>query len=119
MQNIDRARIRGAQLGYEYRGEHFVLRTDVVRQVADNAVTGARLLRRAERSATVSYTHFFDAFRVGVAVLASGDRREFGGETLSGYVLTNLTGQLQLGDHWQLNARIENLFDTQYQTAAS
>ncbi len=51
-------------------------------------------------------------------MLASGDREDFGGVSLPGFVLTNLSGQLQLGDQWQLNARIENLFDTRYQTAA-
>ena len=34
-------------------------------------------------------------------------------------MLTNVSAQLLLGDRWQLNARVENLFDTQYQTAAS
>jgi vitamin B12 transporter len=118
LQNIDRAEIRGAQLGYEYHGEHFVVRADILRQTADNVVSGARLLRRAEKSATLSYTHLFDTVRVGIAVLASGDREDFGGILLPGYVLTNLSGQLQLGERWQLNARVENVFDTRYQTAA-
>ncbi|MDX1507731.1 MAG: TonB-dependent receptor, partial [Woeseiaceae bacterium] len=55
--NIDKAEIRGLQLGYEYRGDAFTLRTEFVSQSADNATTGERLLRRAERSATISYTH--------------------------------------------------------------
>ena len=119
LQNLDEAEIRGAQLGYEYRGENFVLRADLVRQRAENAATGARLLRRAEQTATVSYTHSIGAHRVGLSILASGDREDFGGVELPGFVVANLTGQLQLGDEWQLNARIENLADTEYQTAAN
>jgi vitamin B12 transporter len=119
LQNLDEAEIRGAQLGYQYRGENFVLRADLVRQRAENAATGARLLRRAEQTATVSYTHSIGAHRLGLSILASGDREDFGGVELPGFVVANLTGQLQLGDEWQLSARIENLADTEYQTAAN
>ncbi len=119
LQNISRAKIRGAELGYEYRGEQFVLRADVVRQTADNALTNARLLRRAEKSATLSYTQLIGPHRLGLSILASGDREDFGAVRLPGYVLANLIGQLQLNDRWQINARLENLFDTEYQTAAN
>jgi vitamin B12 transporter len=119
LQNLAKAEIRGAQLGYEYRGETFVVRADIVRQDADNALNGARLLRRAEESATLSFTQSLGAHRLGLSVLASGDREDFGGVKLAGYVVANLTGQLQLNDTWQLNARVENLFDTEYQTAAN
>lgn len=119
LQNLDKIEIRGAQLGYEYRGESFVLRADVVRQKADNAITGARLLRRAEETATFSYTQNIGAHRLALSVLASGDREDFDGVELAGYVVANLTGQLQLSDAWQLNARVENLLDTEYETAAN
>jgi len=117
LRNIDKAEIRGAQLGYEYRSEDFSLRADFVKQSADNASTDSRLLRRAEESATLAYTQNIGEHRFGLTVLASGDREDFGGVKLAGYVLANVTGQLQLGEQWQLNARIENLFDTDYQTA--
>jgi len=115
--NIDSAEIRGAQLGYEFRGDTFTLRTDLVKQRADNKTTGSRLLRRAEESMTVSYAQDIGQHRLGISVLASGDREDFGGVRLAGYVIANLTGQLQLSKSWQFNARIENLFDTEYQTA--
>ncbi len=118
LRNIEQAEIRGAQLGYEYRGESFALRADFVRQSADNALTGSRLLRRAEESATLTYTQTIGEHRLGVSVIASGDREDFGGTRLAGYVLTNLTAQLRITEQWQLNTRIENLFDTDYQTAA-
>ena len=117
LRNIDKAEIRGAQLGYEYRSEGFSLRADFVKQSADNASTDSRLLRRAEESATLAYTQNVGNHRFGLSVLASGDREDFGGVKLAGYVLANVSGQLQLGEQWQLNARIENLFDTDYQTA--
>jgi len=117
--NIDAAEIRGAQLGYEYRGDTFTVRSEFLQQRADNKTTGERLLRRAEESLTVSYAQNIGDHRMGVSVLASGDREDFGGVRLAGYVITNLTGQLTLSEAWQLNARIENVFDTEYQTAAN
>ena len=41
----------------------------------------------------------------------------YAGVQLSGYVLANLTGKIRLNDGWDLNARIENLLDSEYQTA--
>ena len=119
LQNIDSAEIRGAQLGYEYRGEGFVVRADLLRQKADNASTGERLLRRAEEIITLSYTQDIGQHRLGVSVIASGDREDFGGIPLAGYVLANLTGLIRINDDWSLNARIENLLDTEYETAAN
>ncbi|MBT8065776.1 MAG: TonB-dependent receptor [Gammaproteobacteria bacterium] len=119
LQNLDEARIRGAQLGYEYRGERFVLRADLVKQRAENANTGERLLRRAEETATISFTQSIGTHRVGLSILATGERPDFGGVVLPGYVVANVTGSLQLNEQWQLDARIENLGDTEYQTAAN
>jgi vitamin B12 transporter len=119
LKNIDQAEIRGAQLDYVYQGDTFSLRAGVVRQQADNRTTGSRLLRRAEESMTLSYLQDIGEHRLGISVLASGDREDFGGARLAGYVLTNLTGQIRLGKSWQLNARIENLFDRRYETAAN
>ncbi|MDH3265521.1 MAG: TonB-dependent receptor, partial [Gammaproteobacteria bacterium] len=116
--NIDRAEIRGAQLGYEFRGEGFVLRTEIVRQQAANAVTGSRLLRRAEQSASIAYAQDVGRHRFGLTVIASGDREDFGGVRLAGYVLANVTGLFRINADWTVNGRIENVFDTEYQTAA-
>ncbi len=118
LENTAKAEIRGAQLGYEYRGDAFVVRAEVVRQQADNGTTGERLLRRAEEMATLSYTQELGAHRIGFALVASGDRQDFDGAELDGYVLANISGQIRIDDHWTLLARIENLFDTEYQTAA-
>jgi vitamin B12 transporter len=117
--NIDTAEIRGTQLGYEYLGDTFSLRADLVRQQAENISSGNRLLRRAEESLTLSYAQDIGQHRLGLSLLASGDREDFGGVTLPGYVVASLTGQVQISKTLQLNARVENLFDTDYQTAAN
>jgi vitamin B12 transporter len=118
LRNIAKAEIRGAEISWNFRGDGFSIRTSLVKQSADNPGDESRLLRRAEESATFSATKDVGRHRIGLSLLASGDRKDFGDATLPGYALFNLTGQLAIGDTLRLNARIENLFDRNYQTAA-
>lgn len=117
LRNISQAEIRGAQIAYQYRGDRLGLRASLVHQKADNQTDRVRLLRRAEESLTVSLTKDIGRHKIGLSVLASGDREDFGGLILDSYVLANLTGQIALSDDWQLNARLENLLDEEYMTA--
>ena len=117
LQNIGKAEIRGAEISYDYRGEKFSFRASYLNQTAENADTGERLLRRADESLTVNFTQTIGRYRFGLTVLASGDREDFAA-TLPGYVLANLTGQFSIGGDMQLNARIENILDTKYETAS-
>ena len=118
LRNVARAKIRGAQLAYDYSGERFAIHAEVTRQRAEDADTGARLLRRAEHSGSLTVTRDIGAHRLGLSVFASSDREDFGGVRLDGYVLANLTAQFRLGSAWALHARLENLLDTDYETAA-
>ena len=119
LKNIAQAEIRGAQIGYEYRGDRFVVHAEVTKQKAEDATTGERLLRRATASASLSYTQDIGVHRFGLSVLASGEREDFGGVKLDGYVLANLSAQFILGEAWAIHARIENLLNTEYETAAT
>ncbi len=119
LRNVARAEIRGAQLAYEFRGESFMVHAELTKQRAEDADTGMRLLRRAEESGSLTYTQNVGAHRVRLSVFASGDREDFGGVRLDGYVLANLTAQFSLGSSWAMHARIENLLDTEYETAAN
>jgi len=118
LRNIAAAKIRGAEFAWDYRGDGYSVRASLVKQSAENPADGVRLLRRAEESGTISVTKDLGRHRMGLSVLASGDREDFGGVKLPGYALVNLTGQVAIGERWRVNARIENLFDKEYQTAA-
>lgn len=67
---------------------------------------------------TVSLTRNIGEHRLGLSVLASGDRVDVGDVPLAGYVLADLNAQFAIGDSWRLHARVENLLDTHYETAA-
>ena len=118
LRNIAQAEIRGAQLTWQYDNGNWSARTTLVRQTADDGADGSRLFRRAEESLTVNLTRNIGDHRVGLSVLASGDRVDVGDVRLSGYVLADLTAQFALAGNWRLNARVENLLDSGYETAA-
>ncbi len=117
--NVAEAELRSTELSYEFRGDAYTIRTELSHLDATDKATGARLLRRPERTARLRYTHNIGAHRVGLSVLASSERSDFGGVELDSYVVATLTAQLQLARHLQLNARVENLFDERYETAAN
>ncbi|MDH4105747.1 MAG: TonB-dependent receptor, partial [Gammaproteobacteria bacterium] len=80
------------------------------------------LLRRAEESLTVNLTRAFGPVLLGLDVLATGDRKDFGfptDATLDGYVLANLTASWQVNPALALLARVENLLDEDYELARS
>lgn len=116
--NIAEAKIRGAELSWNYQRNDFSVRSSIIKQRADNPLDDVRLLRRAEESVTVSIIKNIGQHRIGLSLLASGDREDFGQVNLPGYVLVNLTGQIAIGDNWRLNGRIENLLDRKYETAS-
>ena len=118
LHNINKAKIRGAQLTYEYSGDIFSIRADAVRQNADNATDGSRLLRRAEKSLSLKVLRRIGQHSVGLSLLANGRREDFNNTLLPGYALTNLIAESHLAGQWTLSARIQNLLNVDYETAA-
>jgi vitamin B12 transporter len=119
LRNIARARVRGWQLGWRWQQGDWDLRVDALRQSAENAGDGSRLLRRADRSLTLAATRNIGDHSVALNVRADGERVDFGGASLPGYVLASLSGRFRLRGGWHLAARIENVLDTRYETAST
>ncbi|MCW8845596.1 MAG: TonB-dependent receptor [Gammaproteobacteria bacterium] len=120
-QNVARARIDGLEAGYEYRDENWQFRIEAIAQDPTDLDTGEQLLRRASQSLTASAVRNIGRYEVGLDMLCSSERKDFGYPspvTLPGYGLFNLNGRLGLGQNWWLQARIENILDKQYQTVA-
>jgi vitamin B12 transporter len=119
--NVDRARIRGAELSYAFASDPWNLRFGATLQDPKDELTGARLLRRARHFVTAALTRRFGPHELGIDLLASGDRMDFGFPDpvpLGSYVLANVSGTLHLGERWTLRANVENLLDEDYETAA-
>lgn len=114
-ENLGDARIKGAELSWRARYGDWRVTTQLLVQRPEDRDSGERLLRRAERSATVQLTRQLGEHELGLQMLASGEREDFGGVQLAGYVLANLTARLALAERWTLRARLENLLDQDYE----
>jgi len=121
--NIDSARIRGAELtaatsiaGWELAGQASV--TDPRNRSADNA--GKLLPRRARQSTRIDADRAFAHWRLGATWLAEGGRYDDVANTLhvGGYATLDLRAGLALAGDWSLQAELRNVFDRRYETAA-
>ncbi len=119
-QNVDRARIEGVEAAYEYDGGPWNARVEAIYQDPENLTTGDELLRRARESLTVAVTRRFGAVDLGLDVLATGQRKDFGFPepvTLDSYVLANVTARWRATRAVTLVARLENALNEQYELA--
>jgi vitamin B12 transporter len=116
--NVDSARIRGVEASWNYTGDLWQARLEAIYQDPRDLSDDSRLLRRTRESLTAALTRAFGPVQLGLDVLASGDRKDFGfptNVTLDSYVLANLTAQWQATPSLAFVARVENLFDEQYE----
>jgi vitamin B12 transporter len=122
LRNVDSARIRGLEAGYEYLGEAWRLRAQMSLQRPENRSTGEDLLRRARESFTIGATRAFGPVEVGLDLLYAGPRKDIGFPDpvdMSSYVLANLAVRAQLTRMLSLIANVENLLDEDYELASS
>jgi vitamin B12 transporter len=122
-QNVAEARIEGIEAAWAYRGTAWQARVEAIYQEPRDRSDDSPLLRRAEESLTVNLTRAFGtSFLLGLDVLATGDRKDFGfpnDATLDGYVLANFTATWQVTPSFALLGRVENLLDEDYELARS
>lgn len=119
-QNVAAARIRGVEASWDYAGPAWQARVEAIYQDPRDLTDDSQLLRRAQQSLTVAASRAFGPVRLGLDVLATGERKDYGfpeDVTLAGYVLANLMAQYQATPALALIARIENLFNEQYELA--
>ena len=118
--NVARARIEGLEASWSYADGPWQARVEAIYQDPRNLEDDSRLLRRAQESLTVSIARTFGPVVLGLDVLATGDRKDFGFPspvTLAGYVLADLTAQWQVTRSLSLVGRVENLLNEQYELA--
>jgi vitamin B12 transporter len=118
--NVSSARVRGVEAAWTYAGETWRARVEAIYQDPRNLEDDSLLLRRARQSMTLALSRPLGPVVLGLDVLATGEREDFGipePVTLDGYVLANLTALWQVTPSIALHARIENLLDEQYELA--
>ena len=120
-QNIASSRTRGLELSGRGAWSGWVYDANLtLQQPVDTSKPGDPTLQRQARSlANVSISREFASVLYGASVHYSGPRWDTGpaGQvTLGGYTTADLTASGALSKDWRWNARVQNLFDKQYQT---
>jgi vitamin B12 transporter len=120
--NVAKARIEGIEAAWQYDGERWGARAAATLQDPRDRTTDARLLRRARENYTAAIARRFgDGHEVAVDLLYAGERRDFGfpvQAVLPAYWLANLSAKVALSERFTLVARVENLFDEDYELAS-
>ena len=123
--NIAEAEITGFEVYVEAEPiESFLVRADYTYLDAEDDSTNQRLIRRAENRVTVRGDYSFCENRgsAGVKVKYVGERDDTDFSTfpsstvtLDSYTIVDLLGSYRVSDEIKLFARVENLFDENYQ----
>ena len=116
-QNVERARIKGVELGYQYTGESWRGRAELTLQDPRDETTDELLLRRSRESLVLAVNRDVGALDLGLDIAAYGDRKDFGfpeNVTMDAYALVNATVRYRVNGALTLQGRLENLFDEDY-----
>ncbi len=122
--NVDQARIRGLEVVFGTQIKTWNFTTNLTLLDPENRSTGTNkgnvLARRAEQSVRVDASHKMDKYTFGTTVLAEGRRYDDLANTreLSGYTTIDLRAEYAFAKDWLLQARVENVLDKDYETAA-
>lgn len=113
------AHITGATLSYNGRVEKFNIRASTTWQRPIDQSNGSLLLRRAKQTATAGIDRSFGPWSTGMDVIASGYRYDKANNVnrLGGYTVFNLYSGYTYSKYLDFVARLNNVFDKQYELA--
>lgn len=122
MINLNEARSDGVEVAYNGQFGDTGVRLAATQQNPRDAQTGQSLLRRAKNFSSAGVTQQLGELKVGGEWQHSGVRTDidintFGRTTLAAYDVVNLTANYTLDRHFELSARVDNLFNHDYMLA--
>jgi vitamin B12 transporter len=113
--NVGRAKVQGLEASWAgHLGKTDVRATFTMQNPVDETAN-QDLTRRPRRFATFSANRSFGGWRVGGEWLLSGSRND-NGHPLGGYGVVNLSARYNISKSWYVAARVENLFNKDYET---
>ncbi|AOJ10984.1 TonB-dependent receptor domain-containing protein [Burkholderia mayonis] len=115
-QNVGRAKVQGVEGSWQGHAGKTDVRVAATLQNPIDETAGWDLNRRARRFASVSANRPFGGWRVGGEWFVSGPRDDYGNR-LGGYGIVNLSARYDITKSWYVSARIDNLFDKDYELA--
>ena len=122
--NINQARIRGIEAVLSAQFDNWTLNTNLTLLDPENrtvsTTAGAVLPRRSKQSLHIDLDRKFVHYSYGTTLRVEGTRYDdlANKHELASYGIIDLRAEYSLAKDWQLQARIENLLDKNYETAA-
>jgi vitamin B12 transporter len=118
--NIDSARIRGLETVLNTSIAEWNINTNLTLLDPSNQSNDKVLPRRAKESLHINLDRKFNQLTVGTSLHAVGKSYDDAANTreLDAYMTMDLRSGYQITKDWQVQARISNLFDQDYETAA-
>lgn len=118
--NLQETRLRGAELRIDSRWSGWDLGASASWLDPQDRSTGRDLPRRARETVRLELDRGFGKFRLGITGVAEGDRYDDLANTrrLNGFATLDIRGEYAFDADWTLQARIANVFDAHYETAA-
>lgn len=122
-ENVAKSKTNGVELATGYRLTPAGMRFNLAMgyQEPRDVDNGQWLVRRPLRTASFKVHKDFERAGLGLELIHNGDRRDRTGAasygTLSSYNVANLVGDIKLMDQMTWYARIQNIFNQQYQSS--
>ena len=120
-QNVERARIRGAELEYDWHGTAWQVHTSYTLQDPQNLTTGEQLLRRSHENFAFHTQYGVGPIYASADFQVVGPRTDFVGfglGSVAGYSLVNLGIGYQLAPNWSALLRLDNALDRNYELSS-
>ncbi|MEL6216669.1 MAG: TonB-dependent receptor, partial [Pseudomonadota bacterium] len=115
---IAEATIEGVSADARWVNDRWQVEVGITHQDARNAETDTRLLRRARVTSSARISRRFGQHSVDLSWRSDDARRDFGGVRLAGYGIASISGRFALADDLALTARVDNVTDKEFETAA-
>ena len=117
-QNVGRAKVQGIEGAWAGHVGATDVRASFTFQNPVDETNHEDLTRRARRFASFTAHRSIGDWRVGGEWIVSGARSDYE-STLAGYGVVNLSARYEITKSWYVDARIDNLFDKDYELAYS
>jgi vitamin B12 transporter len=119
-ENVERSRIRGAELEYAWHSAAWQFHANYTLQDPHNLTTDQPLLRRAHDNFAASGQYQAGPLQFSADVQVAGPRTDYIGSnlgTLGGYTLVNVGIGWLMAPNWTAQLRLDNALDRHYELA--
>jgi vitamin B12 transporter len=120
MENIEKAKIKGVEINLQGQRERWQYAVSVLAQNPENTELDETLSRRAKSRVNAQLNYREDRWQAGGNLILVGkrDNSSFDSIVLESYEIANIFTRYNFTPSFSLSAKIENLFDKDYETAA-